>query len=119
MALHQSQRVTVLAQLQPPAHTGRVRVLRQLCRAQRAPGAAIERADPNKSSLATIVKDSVVSPFTAVPIAAAAAGAYFAGYGYEGAVLGIAPSASPYWAVGNDRTPFQFVLCLSRPEVLQ
>ena len=52
-------------------------------------GTAIERADTRKGTLAHTVQESIISPFTAVPIAAGAvAGFYLYHQGVDGASLG-------------------------------
>ena len=61
---------------------------RHICKAQQQPGTAIERADTGKGSLGNVIQETLLSPFTGVPIALAAVGAYLAGYGLEGAAAG-------------------------------
>lgn len=56
---------------------------------QQRESVVVERADPEKSSPVNLVTQTVLSPFTAAPIALGAVGAYAAGYGLDGAALGM------------------------------
>ena len=56
-------------------------------RASRDSDTAIQRVDDQPGAL-SVVQQSVASPFTALPIALGSVGAYLAGYGPDGAVLG-------------------------------
>lgn len=57
-------------------------------RAGRDSDTAIQRVDDFQPSTLSVVQQTVASPFTALPIALGSVGAYLAGYGPDGAILG-------------------------------
>ena len=73
--------------------------LAQLIELQSAGLTAGRAPDPNKGSLANIVRQTVTSPVSAAYPAALALAGYFLGYGEQGAVLGARlPSQTPWLA---------------------